>query len=70
MDMVRDKRNVVQSLCFLKFQASSHHLWLYSPKLVGNPEDRFSRNMAHISFLKQFFIFLFELRIKFYVMFI
>ena len=35
----------------LKFQASSHLLWLYSPfvsDLVGNPEDRFSHNEAHM----------------------
>ena len=41
---------IVQSLSFLnpKFQASSYLLWLYS--LVGNPEDRFSHNEAHIHF--------------------
>ena len=34
-----------------KFQASSHLLWLYSRFVsdkVGNPEDRFSHNEAHI----------------------
>ena len=44
---------IVQSLYFLnqKFQTSSHLLWLYSwfvSDLVGNPEDRFSHNVAHI----------------------
>ena len=44
---------IVQSLYFLKlkFQASSHLLWLYSTVCVrpgGNPEDRFSQNEAHI----------------------
>ena len=45
---------IVQSLYFLnsKFQASSHLLWLYSlvcVDLVGNPEDRFFHNKAHLS---------------------
>ena len=41
---------IVQSLYYLnpKFQASSHFLWLYSPVCVGNPEDRFSHNEAHL----------------------
>ena len=39
----------VPSLFYLnpKFQASSYLLWLYSP--VGNPEDRFSQNEAHLA---------------------
>ena len=47
---------IVQSLFFLnpKFQASSHLLWLYSPVCVGpqvgNPEDWFSHNEAHIDY--------------------
>ena len=46
--------HVVQSVCFLnpKSHVSSHLLWLYSPvfmsDLVGNPEDRFSHNEAHL----------------------
>ena len=48
---------IVQSLYFLnpKFQASSHLLWLtahFVSDLVGNPEDRFSHNKAHISTFK------------------
>ena len=41
---------IVQYLFFLnpKFQASSYLLWLRSPVYVGNPEDRFSHNEAHI----------------------
>ena len=44
---------IVQSLYFLnpKFHASRHLLCLKSPvyvELVGNPEDRFSLNEAHI----------------------
>ena len=46
---------IVQSLFFLnpKFQVSSHLLWLYSlvnfvSDLVGNPEDRFSRDAAQL----------------------
>ena len=43
----------VQCLYFLnlKFQASSHLLWLYSLVCIGpgrNPEDRFSQNEAHM----------------------
>ena len=48
-----------QLLCFpymdntipLTFQTSTHLQWLYSPvwsDLVGNPEDRFSHDMAHM----------------------
>ena len=36
----------------LKFQASSYLLWLNSPNLsdlVGNPEDRFFHNEAHLT---------------------
>ena len=42
----------VQSLFFLNpnFLASNHLLWLNSPDLVGNPESRFSNDVAHISF--------------------
>ena len=42
---------IVQHLFFLnpKFQASGHLLWLYSTVCVGNPEDRFSHNGAHMS---------------------
>ena len=32
----------------MKFQASSHHLWLYSLVCVGNPEDSFSQIVAQI----------------------
>ena len=44
---------IVQFLFYLnlKFPASSHLLWLYSPVCVGpgrNPEDRFSHNEAHL----------------------
>ena len=44
---------IVQSLFYLnpKFQASNHLLCLYSPvcvDLVGDPEDQFSHNEAHI----------------------
>ena len=44
---------IVHSLCFLnlKFQASSHLLWLYSPVCVGpgqKPKDRFSCDKAYI----------------------
>ena len=45
---------IVQSLFFQnpKFQASSHLLWLYTAwfvsDLVGNPEDRFSYDAAHL----------------------
>ena len=44
---------IVQFFYFLnsKFKASSHIQWLHSPfvsDLVGNPEDRFSQNEAHI----------------------
>ena len=41
---------IVQSLYFLnpKFHASSYLLWLYSPVCVGNPEDWFSQNEAHM----------------------
>ena len=45
---------IVQSLYFLntKFPASSHLVWLYTAwfvwDLVGNPEDRFSHNEAHV----------------------
>ena len=38
----------IQSLHFPKFQASSHPLCLYSLVCVGNSEDRFSRDAAHI----------------------
>ena len=45
---------IVQSLYYLhpKFQASSHHLWLYRPVCVGpgrKAEDRFSHNGAQIA---------------------
>ena len=37
---------------YLKCQASSHLLWLFSSfclsELVGNPKDRVSRNLAHL----------------------
>ena len=59
-DQLRVNREADQRLCFrfiyvlqslyflnLKFQASSHLLWLYSP-VVGNPEDLFSHNEAHL----------------------
>ena len=44
---------IVQSLYFLnpKLHASSHLLWLYSwfvSDLVGNPEDQFFHNEAHM----------------------
>ena len=44
---------IEQSLLYInpKFQASSHLLWMNSQvcvDLVGNPEDRFSHNEAHI----------------------
>ena len=41
---------IVRSLFYLnpKFQASSYILWLYSLVCVGNPEDRFSHNEAHM----------------------
>ena len=44
---------IVQFLFYLKlkFQVSSHLLWLYSPVCVGpgrKPEDRFSHNEAHM----------------------
>ena len=44
---------IVQSLYFLnlKIQAYNNNLWLYSlicVGMVGNPEDRFSHNSAHI----------------------
>ena len=63
-DQLRGNREADQRLCFhytdsaiplhpkSKFQASRHLLWLYSPvyvDLVGNPEDRFSHNDAHIA---------------------
>ena len=41
----------------LKYQASSHLLWLYSPvcvDLVGNSKDRFSLDAAHIVVLQLF----------------
>ena len=49
---------IVQSFYFLnpKFQASSHLLRLYSlfvSDLVGNPEDRFSDNEAHLKSLDE-----------------
>ena len=49
---------IVQSLFFLnlKFQASSHFLWLYSPVCVGpgrKPEDGFSHNEALIFLIKE-----------------
>ena len=45
---------IVQSPYYLnpKFQASSHLLWLYRPFCVGpvgNPDDWFSHNEAHMS---------------------
>ena len=41
---------IKQSLFFLnpKFQASSYILWLHSPDLVRNREDRLSHNEAHM----------------------
>ena len=60
-DQLRGNRKTDQRLCFRymdstipllpKFQASSHLLRLYSlfvSDLVGNPEDRFSHNEAHL----------------------
>ena len=59
-DQLRGNREADQRLCFrytdrtsplllnTKFQASSHLLRLYSPVCVGNPEDRFSHNEAHL----------------------
>ena len=57
-DQLSGNREADQRLCFrytdrtipryflnLKFQASSHLVW----DLVGNPEDQFSQNEAHIS---------------------
>ena len=46
---------MVQSVFYLdsKFQASSHFLWLYSPVCVGNPEDRFSCDVAQYHQCKQ-----------------
>ena len=46
-------RYIVQFLYFinLKFQASSHHLWLYSPVSVGpgrKPRDLFSHDEAQL----------------------
>ena len=48
---------IVQFLYFhnLKFQASSHLMWLYSPvciSLIENPKDRFSGDMAHFPIKK------------------
>ena len=42
---------MVQSLLFhnQKFQASSPPLWLYSLVCIGNPEDRFSHDVAQVN---------------------
>ena len=58
-DQLRGNCKADQRLCFLytdstipllpksELQASSYPLWLVSD-LVGNPEDRFSHNEAHL----------------------
>ena len=37
----------IDSTIHPKFQASNHLLLLYSPFCFGNPEDRFSGDVAH-----------------------